>query len=206
MLIGQVLRLPFGGYLALTAVPVVLGLVTVWLIIVRHTRPATAIAGPTDAQLAALAAAARPFDRWQTAKGLIVALGLVVVFLATDWPRDVAALVGAGVLLLSQRFHSSTVMGLIDWELLVLSNLVSNVPAVMLLLPVAGGAHAGSMLALVSTLAGNLLIVGSIANIIVVDAARKSGVEIDWRAHARVGVPVTAITLAIAAAWLWLRG
>ena len=55
------------------------------------------------------------------------------------------------------------------------------------------------MLALASTLAGNLLIVGSIANIIVVDQARRLGVAIDWRTHARVGVPVTLATLALAA-------
>jgi Na+/H+ antiporter NhaD/arsenite permease-like protein len=61
------------------------------------------------------------------------------------------------------------------------------------------------MLALVSTLAGNLVIVGSIANIIVVDAAARRGIRIDWRNHARVGVPVTIATLAIAAGWLALR-
>jgi Na+/H+ antiporter NhaD/arsenite permease-like protein len=174
-----------------------------------------------------------------------------VIFLATDWPHDVAALVGAGLLLLSQRFHSSKVMGLIDWELLILfmglfvvnhalersgltaqamqalhargvalgdtatlfgstlllSNLVSNVPAVMLLLPAASGpdaVHAGTVLALVSTLAGNLLIVGSIANIIVVDAARRRGIVIDWARHARTGVPVTLASLAVVAVWLWL--
>ena len=87
----------------------------------------------------------------------------------------------------------------------VLSNLVSNVPAVMLLLPVATGPHAGALLALTSTLAGNLLIVGSIANIIVVEEAGRRGVEIDWRAHARTGIPVTLATLAIAAVWLWVR-
>jgi len=86
----------------------------------------------------------------------------------------------------------------------VLSNLVSNVPAVMLLLPVASHELAGPVLALASTLAGNLLIVGSIANIIVVDQARQLRVEIDWRTHARVGVPVTLATLALAAAWLLL--
>ena len=51
------------------------------------------------------------------------------------------------------------------------------------------------MLALVSTLAGNLLLVGSIANLIVVDLAQKSAVAIDWRMHARVGLPVTLLTL-----------
>jgi Na+/H+ antiporter NhaD/arsenite permease-like protein len=61
------------------------------------------------------------------------------------------------------------------------------------------------VLALTSTFAGNLLIVGSIANIIVVEEAGRRGVGIDWRAHARTGIPVTFATLAIAAVWLWLR-
>jgi Na+/H+ antiporter NhaD/arsenite permease-like protein len=87
----------------------------------------------------------------------------------------------------------------------VLSNLVSNVPAVMLLLPHASHPLAGPILALSSTLAGNLLIVGSIANVIVVDQAAALGVRIGWREHARVGIPVTLATLAVAAAWLALR-
>jgi len=86
----------------------------------------------------------------------------------------------------------------------VLSNLVSNVPAVMLLLPAATHPLAGPVLALASTLAGNLIIVGSIANIIVVDQAARLGVAISWRDHARVGVPVTAATLGVAVVWLWL--
>jgi Na+/H+ antiporter NhaD/arsenite permease-like protein len=88
----------------------------------------------------------------------------------------------------------------------VLSNLVSNVPATMLLLPSATHPQAGAILALSSTFAGNLFIAGSIANIIVVDAARPLGVTIDFRTHARTGLPVTIATLAIAAGWLALRG
>lgn len=53
--------------------------------------------------------------------------------------------------------------------------------------------------------AGNLLIVGSIANIIVVEQARAQGVAIDWRLHARTGVPVAVATLLVAAVWLWVR-
>lgn len=87
----------------------------------------------------------------------------------------------------------------------VLSNLVSNVPAVMLLLPSADHPLAGALLALSSTFAGNLIIVGSIANIIVVTSAKTLGVEISFRTHARSGVPVTLLTLAIAAGWLALR-
>ena len=87
----------------------------------------------------------------------------------------------------------------------VLSNLVSNVPAVMLLLPASSGPQAGAVLALASTLAGNLLIVGSVANIIVVEQARAQDVTVDWRVHAKSGIPVTLATLAVAAVWLWLR-
>lgn len=86
-----------------------------------------------------------------------------------------------------------------------LSNLVSNVPAVMLLLPAAKHPMAGAILALSSTLAGNLLVVGSIANIIVLEQAARQGVRISWREHARVGVPVTLATLAMAAGWLAVR-
>jgi Na+/H+ antiporter NhaD/arsenite permease-like protein len=75
----------------------------------------------------------------------------------------------------------------------------------MLLLPHLKGQDAAVMLALVSTLAGNLLLVGSIANLIVVDLAQKSGITIDWRMHARVGVPVTLLTLGVVWGWLhWL--
>ncbi len=277
MLIGQTLGMDFADYLAEAIVPVALGMAALWgwlaLALLRGAAGASvpkpeprfepipgSTQGPAQGPAAQAPAEQAPpdalraeypaFDRWQTAKGLAVALCLVAIFVVTDWPHDVAALVGAGILLLSQRFHSSKVMGLIDWELLilfiglfivnhalartgltgeavhwlaaqglrlgdtaplfastlVLSNLVSNVPAVMLLLPVAGEAPAGGpTLALVSTLAGNLLIVGSIANIIVVDAARRHGIEIDWRRHARTGVPVTVLTLAITAGWLALR-
>lgn len=87
----------------------------------------------------------------------------------------------------------------------VLSNLVSNVPAVMLLLPTATPPLGGPILALASTLAGNLVLVGSIANLIVADQAKRLGVEIGWGQHARAGIPVTIATLAVAAGWLWLQ-
>lgn len=87
----------------------------------------------------------------------------------------------------------------------VLSNVVSNVPAVMLLLPYADHPASGPGLALFSTMVGNLIIVSSIANIIVVDQAGGLGVKIGWKEHARVGLPVTVITLVIAGLWLWLR-
>ena len=258
MLIGSVLQLPFGAYVRQALPPVAISLVVLWAWLVWGPGRRADVAPdplPTATNLPQTPLAqddalhGPPFDAWQTTKGLLVAGALLLVFLFTNWPREVAALVGAGVLLLSRRLHSSHVMGFVDWPLLVLfvglfvvnqafastglaaqavallaaqdvhlsdpgplfvagvglSNLVSNVPAVMLLLPHLKGQDAAVMLALVSTLAGNLLLVGSIANLIVVDLAQKSGITIDWRMHARVGVPVTLLTLGVVWGWLhWL--
>jgi Na+/H+ antiporter NhaD/arsenite permease-like protein len=55
----------------------------------------------------------------------------------------------------------------------------------------------------VTTFAGNLLLVGSIANLIVADLARQQGVLIDWKRHALVGMPVTLLSLGVI--WIWLR-
>ena len=86
---------------------------------------------------------------------------------------------------------------------LAASNVIGNVPAVMLLLgalPVLSPAalHA---LAVLSTLAGNLLIVGSVANIIVAERARECGVVLGFRDHARCGVPMTLASVALAVLW-----
>jgi len=105
-----------------------------------------------------------------------------------------AHLTGAGIDLMHPAWLFATTP--------ILSNLVSNVPAVMLLLPASSGPEAGAVLALASTFAGNLLIVGSIANIIVVDQAARLGIVIDWRTHARAGIPVAILTLVLAALWL----
>jgi len=80
----------------------------------------------------------------------------------------------------------------------LLSALVSNVPAVMLYVPVLE-AHRGRhdlwlLLGMASTLAGNLTLIGSIANLIVVEIARDD-VQISFLRYLRVGVPVTILTL-----------
>ena len=90
-----------------------------------------------------------------------------------------------------------------------LSNLLSNVPAVMLLkslIPGFADPHtAWLILAMASTLSGNLTITGSVANIIVVERARPE-VAIGFREYFRAGLPVTLATLFLAWAWLsWVR-
>jgi Na+/H+ antiporter NhaD/arsenite permease-like protein len=89
-----------------------------------------------------------------------------------------------------------------------LSNLVSNVPAVMLLVRFldAGETQAWYLLALASTFAGNLITIGSIANLIVIEQARAHGVILSFREHARCGIPITLISLAIAVVWARVMG
>jgi Na+/H+ antiporter NhaD/arsenite permease-like protein len=69
----------------------------------------------------------------------------------------------------------------------------------------AGPRVAWLALSLSSTLAGNLTITGSVANIIVVERASAHGVHIGFREYFRVGLPLTLVTLALAIVWLsWM--
>ena len=87
------------------------------------------------------------------------------------------------------------------------SNTIGNVPTVVLLLAVLDDLPAQSLYALaaLSTLAGNLLIVGSLANIIVVERASQSGVALGFGEHARCGIPITLVSFAAAVAWFAWR-
>jgi Na+/H+ antiporter NhaD/arsenite permease-like protein len=243
ILVGQALKLSFSDYLLNSLVPVLLSLVLLWSILCHQYRDRW------HAPMAKPEVTVPPFSKRQTVKGGAAAIFLLAVFIIGIWPRDLAALSIAGLLLCSRRMRSREILSIVDWQLLVLfislfivnfalresgaiqavqvflqdasvnlrnpgwlfmasaglSNIVSNVPAVMLLLPLAKHPLAGPALALSSTLAGNLLIIGSIANIIVVDQASRLGVHIGWRQHARTGVPVTLASLAIAGLWLWIR-
>ena len=88
------------------------------------------------------------------------------------------------------------------------SNTIGNVPAVIMLLGQWPGPPAGALygLALLSTLAGNLLLVGSIANLIVAERAAREGVRFGFRDHARAGVPMALASLAVAVLWLGVGG
>ena len=189
----------------------------------------------------------RPAHRAMMAKSLVVAAGVVILFLAGVDTALVAA-GGAAVLLLTRRVKPEKVYRLIDWGLLTLfiglfvviagiervgldrvffewlqpigidsvaglsavaaalSNLTSNVPAVMLfsrVVPYLPDPRTSWLtLAMSSTLAGNLTILGSIANLIVVEGARRRGVRISFVEYLRIGVPVTILTLAFGIWWL----
>ena len=98
---------------------------------------------------------------------------------------------------------------------LFMSNAIGNVPSVILLLQIWPNPPQGALygLALLSSLSGNLLLIGSLANFIVVERAASLGVRLTFGEYARAGVPATLISVAFATAWLawigwlpWLPG
>ncbi|MEO0034018.1 MAG: hypothetical protein RLZZ501_41, partial [Pseudomonadota bacterium] len=248
ILIGQVGGLDFWDFLAACAVPAALSLLVVHFAIAWIWR-AELDAAPAPATPPA--PTGRRLHRWQAAKGVCALVGLALLF-AAPLPREVGAMVIAGLLLASRRMSSREMIGSVDWHLLLLfaclfvvtgafadtdlarqwvedlaerglfpdtlgsmlplalaaSNSIGNVPAVMLILSVWHTPDPGALtgLALLTTLAGNFLLVGSLANIIVAERAASVGARLSFADFARAGVPLTLVTMAIAVAWLWLGG
>ena len=117
-------------------------------------------------------------------------------------------------LLTPDRIAMAKSLGLdVPWRLslftAVLSNIVSNVPAVLILRPfipsLVDPHRAWLAVAMASTLAGNLTLIGSVANLIVAERARAEGTPISFSAYFKVGLPLTLLTLAAGTAWLTWR-
>lgn len=88
----------------------------------------------------------------------------------------------------------------------VLSNVVSNVPAVLLLRPEIGNfpnpQQAWLTLAMASTLAGNFTLLGSAATLIVAELAKQRGVTLSFGAYLKAGIPITILTMLVGIVWL----
>jgi len=170
-------------------------------------------------------------------KSVAVTLVTVGLFFAGQ-PIALVALVAAGVLMLDrlrpekvyaglfvvvhafevnvvrtwgiERFSAPGNSPVIPVSLLsvVLSNLVSNVPAVLLFKPlmavIPDREQAWLALSMSSTLAGNLTVLGSVANLIVVENARRAGTDLGFLEYLKVGVPLTILTIIVGIAWLTL--
>jgi Na+/H+ antiporter NhaD/arsenite permease-like protein len=245
ILIGQLGGLDFWAFLAACGPPAAFGLLTVFAVVALVWRRQLRAAGNQRAAIEI-----PPIDRLGTGKAVLATAALLAMF-ATALPHVTGVLIIAAVLLVSRRFATREILGLVDWQLLVLfaglfvvtaalaasglvadtlaavtaagvdphglpalavltlagSNTIGNVPTVVLLLAVLGDMPVDSLhaLAALSTLAGNLLIVGSLANIIVVERARQSGVALGFAEHARCGIPITLVSFAAALAWFALR-
>jgi Na+/H+ antiporter NhaD/arsenite permease-like protein len=139
------------------------------------------------------------------------------IYLQIDWPLLVMfvglfivvagvekVLLRHNVFALAARFHLDRTAALSSFAV-VLSNLVSNVPAVLLFKPflahLPDPRHGWLTLAMASTLAGNLTILGSVANLIVIERSKKDA-RIGFWEYARVGVIVTLATTAFGVYWL----
>jgi len=244
IMIGSFSHIPYTKF-ALTLGPVaVAGLfVTVALVALFHRGEFAA---------SARLRAPRPdirVNRVLAIRALIATAIMIALFFAGQAPAK-AAIIIAGLLLLTRRMKSRRVYAEIDWSLLlmfvglfiivagaeralltpervdaigrlhldevpmlsavtaVLSNLVSNVPAVLVLRPFVAPSKdhdtAWLVVAMASTLAGNFTVLGSIANLIVVQRAAVGGVAIGFWDYFRVGAPLTIVTLGIGTLWLWL--
>jgi len=139
---------------------------------------------------------------------------------AVDWPLLllVACLFGVtGALnragLAAQILDFVTEHGLLPGSLvlltpysLVASNAIGGVPSAMLFLELWPNAPPGVLygLALLSGLAGNLLLTGSLTNVLIAERAYRMGAGLTFAKHARAGVPIAIISIAFAAFWLSL--
>ena len=134
---------------------------------------------------------------------LILFAGLIVVVAGAE-----------RALLTPDRIAMAKSFGLdVPWRLsavtAILSNIVSNVPAVLALKPfvpsLGDPRRAWLVVAMSSTLAGNFTLLGSVANLIVAEQARAEGTPISFWAYFKVGLPLTLATLAAGTAWLTWR-
>jgi Na+/H+ antiporter NhaD/arsenite permease-like protein len=142
------------------------------------------------------------------------------VYRQVDWSLLVM-FTGLFIVVHAFRVHVVAGWGIEGWKWLLdrpvdllsgvsaaLSNLVSNVPAVLLLEPVAQAVPeparetAWLALAMSSTFAGNLTLLGSVANLIVVESASREGVKVSFWEYCKAGVPLTLLTLGLGVLWL----
>jgi Na+/H+ antiporter NhaD/arsenite permease-like protein len=131
---------------------------------------------------------------------LVLFAGLFVVTAALTATGLPAALLEA----LDARGWRLDALAVLAPLVVVGANTIGNVPLVVLLLGIVEAPTPELLyaLALVSTLAGNLLLTGSLANIIAIERAAEVGLEIGFLEHARIGIPTTVLSLATALLWL----
>lgn len=88
----------------------------------------------------------------------------------------------------------------------LLSNLISNVPAVMLFTPLVPNMQNPDtvwlVLAMATTLAGNLTLLGSVANLIVAESARHRGVMLSFTEYLKSGFLIAVLSLLWGVVWL----
>ncbi len=246
MYIAQQANLPFAEFLLWCVPPVAVSIILLFFWSVR-SRLSTDQAVESHTEDLSIESA-RPFDRFQTMKGMFVMMVMIGLFF-TNVPREITILGVASMLLMSRKLASRQFLGFVDWSLLILfialfvliegiqitggldaayfwledqgldlyspawfslisvllSNAVSNVPAVMLLMTKMPETQLSLyyLLSLMSTFAGNLILVGSIANLIVAEQANRDGIAFGFKDHFYWTAPIALASIVLAFVW-WL--
>ncbi|MGU3576911.1 SLC13 family permease [Brucellaceae bacterium C25G] len=251
MIIAQGLDLSFNGFIKVSGLPALLSLPIVWAVltlIYKGRWLLNAVSKTTNTQTPQ----APTLDLLELTKTAIVTSAVILAFVFSDFPRELIALTGAGILLISRKISSHDMLGNVDGNLLllimglfvvnaavantglpqillshmrdagldlsepitlylvggILSNIVGNNPAVMLLVPYLHTGQSadalGAALALGTGFSSNMIIFGSLAGIIVVEQAASRGIKISFKEFAKAGIPVTLACMAMAAVWIIL--
>ncbi len=246
VLVGEMGKIPFGGYMLFAALPVTLSLLVCYGVVYFLGRKSFAL--PPDEAALPVPVDEMPFNRWRSIKGVGVLVILVALFVFTGLPRYLVAMTGAGLLLCSHMLPSRNVLNKVNWQLLVLfiglfvvvgafvdsglsqdmlafftshginvnnpvqlavisgilSNCINNSATVMLLVKVVDLTDPMNCyaLALSNAFAGNLIIVGSLANIIVVQCAESFKLKISFVEFFKYGAPVAVASMLILVGWL----
>src|SRR6266851_5232766 len=190
ILLGAIGRLDFLGFLAACGVPALFTLLVVFGVVWLQWRRRIRDTATPPAPIAIAAVTEHILDRNQTIKGGVAVLALLILF-ATPLPREIGALIIAALLLANRKITSRTMIAAVDWLLLpfagVTSNVIGSVPTAMLLLQIWPTPPSGILyaLALLSTLAGNLLLNGSLTNLLIAEHAERMGAGLTFRTYAR---------------------
>src|SRR5580700_3035581 len=226
ILLGAIGRLNFWTFLGVCGVPAIFALVVVFAVVWLqwHRRMRERELPPEEDPPFV---AAHPLDRTQTIKGAVAVLALLILF-ATPLPREIGALIIAALLLANRKITSRTMIAAIDWPLLLLVSCLFAITAplngaglaakalsvlddhgllpnnLLLLLQIWPLPPPGVLdgLALLSTLAGNLLLSWSLTNLLIAEQAERVGVRLSFADHARAGIPIALLSLAFAFFWL----
>ncbi|MDB4875220.1 MAG: hypothetical protein JWM41_1666 [Gemmatimonadetes bacterium] len=201
---AQILDAPFDRMLVIRSLIVFAGALVAWL--AGLSLPLVAITAAAVLAVVAQRDPAAAFEKVEWPLLVFFAALFVVMRGARDLPLVTSLTSAAGAQLHGAPLHDAVVTSA---AMVALSNLISNVPAVILWLPVvpkvAKPEFIWLIMAMSSTFAGNLTLLGSMANLIVAERAESRGEQLRFVDYLKAGVPVTLLTLAWGiAAMVWL--
>ncbi len=118
MMIGQVAHLNFGGYMVWSIAPVLFALGCsygiIWMISRKNIQIRSAAPAPKTSH-----DKVQPLNRAHTIKGLVLLAAVIGLFFS-PLPKEVVALAAAAIHLASPKFPTDDLLGLVEWQVLIL--------------------------------------------------------------------------------------